>query len=73
MKKLITSIFFILAVQLSYGYCGDKIFYGYYESLFLEDMFGDQEISEQIRQAHEKSQITIEIQKKKHNGKTQRR
>lgn len=48
-----------------FGYSADTDILGVYESSFLEDMFGDQEISEQIRKAHEKAKVKIEISKNK--------
>lgn len=65
MKKLIIIFFLFLCFKPSYGCADDSYFYGVYESSFLEDMFGDQEISDKIREAHEKAKITIEIDQNK--------
>jgi hypothetical protein len=63
MKYFIFLTILLLSVSAQYGYTENIDFLGVYESSFLEDMFGDQEISEQVRKAHEKAKVTIEITK----------
>ena len=65
MKNLIFVIVFLLSFQFQNGFADDSDFLGVYESTFLEDMFEDQEISEQTRKAHEKAKVTVEIEKSK--------
>ena len=65
MKKLIFLTILLLNFHSFFGYTADTDFLGVYESSFLEDMFGDQEISEQVRKAHAKAKVTIEISKNK--------
>ncbi len=65
MKKLILLISLLIIFQTQYGYTENIDFLGVYESSFIEDMFGDTELSEEARKAHEKAKVTIEITKNK--------
>ena len=65
MKKLILLITLLIIFQTPDGHAENIDFLGVYESSFIEDMFGDTELSEKARNAHEKAKVTIEITKNK--------